>query len=287
MIMRGVAISLLMTVITPAMTATQGPKPASFEVASVRPNKSGDRGGSLRRQPGGRVDAVNMPLNTLISFAYQVPLFLLAAGPGWIADERFDVVAKLERDAADADASGSIDSLRIAMQTLLADRFKLRVRRETRESDIYALVLARPGVNLNTSLTPSVQDCSPAGIQERRTTTAASTNTVQPVFCGMQMASGKISVGGLALSQFANGLSGLVGRVVIDRTGLNGNWDFELTFAPEPTSGPLPPPGEPPTTDPNASIFTALQEQLGLKLQSAKGPVEVLVIDGIEGLRPD
>jgi uncharacterized protein (TIGR03435 family) len=104
----------------------------------------------------------------------------------------------------------------------------------------------------------------------------------------MQMAAGKIRFGGLSLSQFANGLAGLVGPVVVDRTGLNGNWEFELTFAPEPPRGPLPPRAETPAADPGApSIFTALQEQLGLKIQPTKGPVEVLVIDSIERLVPE
>ena len=101
------------------------------------------------------------------------------------------------------------------------------------------------------------------------------------------MTPGRIAFGGLPISTFANGLAGQVGRVVVDRTGLEGNWDFELKFTAEPPAG-LPPGTELPAPDPNApSIFTALQEQLGLKLQATKGPVEVFVIDSVEQPIPD
>src|SRR5262245_33800961 len=135
------AINLMASVILLA----QQPGPPGFEVASVKPNKSGARGGSLRPQPGGRVDAVNMPVNTLISFAYQAPLFMLTGGPAWIADERFDIVAKLEGDPSRLAGASGLDTLRLAMRSLLADRFQLKVHRETRDGDVYALVMARSG----------------------------------------------------------------------------------------------------------------------------------------------
>jgi uncharacterized protein (TIGR03435 family) len=103
------------------------------------------------------------------------------------------------------------------------------------------------------------------------------------VRCGSRQNFGRIQFSGLPLSAFANNISGQVGRMVVDRTGLGGVWDFELTFAPERPLGPLPPGAEPPPVDPNApTLFTAVQEQLGLKLDATKGPVDVLVIDGIE-----
>jgi uncharacterized protein (TIGR03435 family) len=99
---------------------------------------------------------------------------------------------------------------------------------------------------------------------------------------------GQLLVNAMPMSLFANNLSQRMQRVVVDRTGLTGNWDFELSFAPEPPAGPLPPGVELPPADPNApSLVTAIQEQLGLRLQSTKGPVEVLVVDRIEALIPD
>ena len=106
-----------------------------------------------------------------------------------------------------------------------------------------------------------------------------------PVFCGIRQRAGRIQAGGTALSEFASILAnqGQIGRVVIDRTGLTGNWDFELTFAPTPPAGPPSSDTSAPPSDPDApSIFTALQEQLGLKLESTTGPVDVLVIDHVE-----
>jgi len=271
-------------VIVPQQAAqTESRAAVSFEVASLKRNKSGERGGSVRRQPGGRVNAINMPLNMLITLAYQVQPYMLAGGPGWIADERFDIVAKLDVDPPPMHPGGGPDPLALAMQTLLADRCKLKVHHETREGGIYALVMARPGVNPGPALKPSTQDCSPEGIQARRAAPSpAATSGTPPVVCGMQMAPGRIGFAGFPLSIFATGLGGQVGRVVVDRTGLAGNWDLELTFAPERPAW-LPPVEEVQPPDPNTpSIFTALQEQLGLKLQATKGPVDILVIDHVE-----
>ncbi len=214
--------------------AQQPPSQVSFEVASVKPNKSGERGGNMRRQPGGRVSAVNMPLNTLITFAYQVRLFTLAGAPGWIADERFDILAKLDGDPPPVPPGSGPDPLMLVMRTLLADRFKLRFHRETRDTDIYSLVLARPAGKPGPGLKPSMQDCSPTGIEARRAgAPAVPSGGTASVICGMQMAPGRIGFGGFPLSTFANGLVGQVGRVVVDRTGLNGNWDLPV--------GPIPP----------------------------------------------
>lgn len=267
-----------------------GPQPAganvswSFEAASVKPNTSGDPGGNLRRQPGGRVNAVNMPLRTLVTFAYQVQPFMLVGGPGWMATDRFDIVAKLEGDPPPTLPGSGPDALSLAMRALLADRFRLRVHRETRDVDIYALVMARPGGNPGLALKPSTQDCSPQGLQARRGgPPPPAVNGAPPVFCGMQIGPGRIQFGGFPLSQFASGIAGLVGRVVVDRTGLTGNWDFELMFAAAPPRGPLAPGADVPAPDPDApSIFTAVQEQLGLKLEATKGPVELLIIDSVE-----
>jgi len=295
-IMRKVILAFVIAAMAAAIAIAQQPSlpvadpnvSVSFEVASVKPNKSGERGGSLRRQPGGRVNAVNMPLNALISYAYQLAPFMLAGVPGWTANERFDIVAKLEGDPPPVTPGSGPDPLMLAMRTLLADRFKLKFHHETRESDIYALVLARPAGNPGPGLKPSVQDCSPQAVQARRASPPpAAPGNVPAVLCGMQMMPGRIASGGLPLSTLANGLAGQVGRVVVDRTDLAGNWDFELKFTAEPPAGPPPGPDLPPP-DPNApSIFTALQEQLGLKLQATKGPIEVFVIDSVERPIPD
>jgi uncharacterized protein (TIGR03435 family) len=269
------------------------PAPLSFEAASVKPNRSGDPGTSIRRQPGGRLNAVNMPLRSLVTFAYQIQGFQLVNMPDAAGDERFDIVAKVEGDPAPVLPGSGPDPMMLAMRTLLADRFKLAIHRETRELDVYALVMARPGGTPGPSLRQSSQStldyCTRAMDAARRGGPPPVAPGGAPLsICGVRQTFGRIQFGGFPLSQFANGLAGQVGRVVVDRTGLTGMWDFELTFAAEPPRGPLPPGVELPPIDPDApSLFTAIQEQLGLKLESTKGPVEVLVIDKVDRPTPD
>jgi uncharacterized protein (TIGR03435 family) len=257
--------------------------PLYFEAASVRANKSGEQGQSIRRQPGGRLTATNMPLRALITFAYQLQPFQLVGDPSWIRNENFDIVAKMEGDPAPVPPGQGPDPLMLAMRTLLAERFKLAVHRETREMDIYALVVARADGTLGPKLQRTTTDCEALMAARRGGPPPTPPGPNAPFLCGMRGTFGRLSVNSMPMSLFANNLSQQMQRVVVDRTGLTGGWDFELTFAPEPPRGPLPPGVELPPIDPNApSLVTAIQEQLGLRLQSTKGPVEVLVVDSIE-----
>ena len=265
--------------------------PLYFEAASVRPSdpKNPNPGFGLRRQQGGRFDAVNAPLRQLILFAYQIQNYQLVGAPDWIGNARYDIVAKFAGDAPPVAPGSGADHMMLATRTLLAERFNLKVHRETRELDIYALVMARPGGTPGPALRPASGDCSPEAFAARRGAPPPSAGGPPPIVCGIQGAPGRIRFGGYPLTLFTNSLSNNVGRAVVDRTGLTGNWDFELTFAaPPPPPGALPPGVAPPPADPDApDLFTALQEQLGLKLESTKGPVEVLVVDAIQELLPD
>lgn len=289
------AVGLLVTtrILSAAQPAPQAPDPnvpLYFEVASVKPNKSGDQGGQLRRLPGGRVNAVNMPLRMLITFAYQVTPLTLVGGPKWIEDDRFDIIAKLDGDPPPVPPGSGPDHMMLAMRTLLADRFRLKVHRETREQDVYALVMARAAGGPGPALKRSTQDCSPETVRAMlgRGGPPAPGPGSPLVMCGARMMPGRMLLGGMPISMLVNTLGAMVGRVVVDRSGLTGNWDFDLTYAPEAGRG-LPAPGvDPPAPDPNApSIFTALREQLGLRLEAAKAPVEVLVIDSVQQPVPD
>ena len=269
-----------------AQTPAQAPDPKAvltYEAASVKPNKSGVQGSSIRRFPGGRLQATNMPLRALITFAYQLQPFQLVEDPGWIRNETFDIVAKMEGDPPPVMPGSGPDPHMVAMRTLLAERFKLAVHRETRQMDIYELVLARPDGKLGPALKPTTQDCAAMMAAARGgPPPGPAPGPNSPVVCGMRGLPGRLVAGAMPMAQLASNLSGQVQRIVVDRTGLSGGWDFEITFAPE---RPLnPPPGvEFPAADPNApSLFTAMQEQLGLKLQSTKGPVEVLVVERVE-----
>ena len=228
----------------------------------------------------------------LIRKAYHLQDFQIVGGPDWVSSDHFDVVAKAERDDLGdpfrAEQSGQPSRGQLMLRTLLADRFKLETHMENREMPIFALVVARGDGKLGPQLQKSSVDCEAlmAGRRGRGPTPPpAQAGPGDRVQCGIRVAPGNMSVGGASLTLFANSLSMFVGRIVVDRTGLAGSYEFNLTWTPDQMA--IRPPGAPeppnaPPVDPNgASIFTALQEQLGLKLDSQKGPVSVLVIDRV------
>jgi uncharacterized protein (TIGR03435 family) len=263
--------------------------PLYFEAASVKPSDPGNPPGQgIRRQPGGRFNTFNSPVRTLITFAYQIQNYQLVGGPDWISNERYDVVAKMEGDPPPVIPGTGADHMMLATRTLLADRFKLKIHKETRELDIYALTKAKAGGKPGPKLVPAKGGCSPEELAARRGAPPPSQGGPPPVVCGIQQGPGRIRFGNYPLELFARSISARVGRAVVDRTGLTGNWEFELEFQPEVPPGQLPPGATPPPIDPDApNFFTALQEQLGLKLDATKGPVEVWVIDSVDHPTPD
>jgi len=263
--------------------------PLYFEAASVKPSNPQAQGVGIRRQPGGRFNTINTPVRMLITFAYQIQSFQIVGGPDWIGSEPFDIVAKMEGDPPAVIPGTGADHMMLAVRTLLADRFKLTLKKETRELDIYALTMAKPGGKPGPALKPASGDCSPEAFAKRAGAPPPAPGGASPTVCGILQGPGRIRFGGYPLSLFANAISSRVGRQVIDRTGLTGNWDFEMSFAAElPPGAQLPPGATPPPVDPDApNFFTAIQEQLGLKLEGTKGPVEVYVIDHIEKPTPD
>lgn len=261
--------------------------PIYFEVASVKPNKDGGQGMGINRAAGGQFRTVNTPPFNLVTFAYVIQSYQVVGLPDWARNERFDITAKLGSDPAPVTPPAP-DHMMLAMRTLLADRFQLKIHKETREMDIYALVVDRPG-KPGPALKPSADECAarpggprpePGAPQPQGPPRRADGS---PIFCGFQQAPGVMRFNGFALSMFAQGISGRVGRQVVDRTGLTGEWSFELKYSlpPAPGTDPAPP-------DPNApDLFTAVREQLGLKFEATKGPVEVWVVDSIERPTPD
>jgi bla regulator protein blaR1 len=255
----------------------------SFEVASVKPNKSGDQRVMMSTPPTGRVTATNIPVRLLLQQAYSVQPFQIVGGPSWMASDRFDITAKAPEGVTPA-------QLRPMMRNLLADRFKLIAHTETREMPIYHLVVARADGRLGANLKPSSIDCAAMMSGRRGGPPPAPPQPGEPIQCGFMVGPGGMNAGGMPLVELARSLSGFVNRIVVDKTGLKGEYDFQLTYTPEGRGGlpglpPIPGPigADAPAADPNRpSLFTALQEQLGLKLESQKGPVDVLVIDRLE-----
>jgi uncharacterized protein (TIGR03435 family) len=289
-------------VATGALLAQSAP---SFEVASVKPNASGGLEAYWQFQPGGRVVIRNLPLRTIISWSYQLGADddRLIGSPDWIRTEKFDIVAK----APEGVEGGSL--LRIGpaspgllmMRTLLADRFQLEIRTEMRELPIYALRTANADGRLGPQLTPSDIDCDRfnADVRAGRAASppAPAPGAVAP--CRMFNFRNRLAHGSQPLAALTDYLSGLMRRVIVDRTGLTGRFDYELTWTPD----QLPPADAPDriavgraeidltggvTVDPNGpALLTALREQLGLKIESTRGPVQVFVIDRVERPTPD
>ena len=280
-------LRLLGLAVVAGAAALHGQEP-TFEVASVKPNRSSDQAITVDLA-GRRFTAINMPLRELVRFAYDVQSDRLIGGPPWMSTERFDINASADRDLpAWTPAGPPADALRM-LRKLLADRFGLGVHQESRELPVYALVMARADGRLGNDIRRSTLDCAkppPPGPPQPPADPSQST-------CGMRIGPGQMVIGGTGMPVFANVLSPFVRRIVIDRTGLTGTFDFRLSWTPEGLrlGGPGgPPPGAPalPPVDPNgASIFAALQEQLGLKLDPQQAPVDVVVIDRIDRPTPD
>lgn len=227
----------------------------AFEVASIKPASPEARGMSLNRDAGGGIGGTNLNIRTLIILAYHIQDFQLSGGPPWIRTDRFDIAAK--------PPAGSPKSVTWPMlQTLLADRCKLLVHRESRELPIYSLVVAKGGSKLQ----PLTRQPSQADGSARNSP-------------------GTLTATGMTMEDLALSLSGMVRREVTDHTGLTGRFDFKLEYTPDyalssdDTGKPAPDAPQIPDRPP---LLMALEQQLGLKLEPGKAPVEVIVIDSIE-----
>ena len=273
------------TIAPPQLVARAQLSGPAFEVASIRPNTSGHMGLRLEPQAGGRLTGTNVSAQVLIQFAYDLPDFLVFGGPGWLKSDRFDLAARAESDAP-------LNQVRFMLRRLMAERFTLTAHTETRELPTYALVTARNDGRFGPQLRRSSANC---------TSTASSVTEIGPSPPGGPPACGffgfspdtKFSEGrgglafrGLTMSAFAKVFIPMLRRSVRDSTGLDGHFDGDFDFISE-LPLPPPPPGMPnPVSAPFASVFTVLPQQLGLRLESTKGRVDVLVIDSVEKPAP-
>jgi uncharacterized protein (TIGR03435 family) len=217
----------------------------SFEVASIKRNTSGDPRSGTRTLPGGRVAIINLQLRQVIRDAYGSKDLEVLGGPDWLDADRWDINASAGTGKPD-------EPLEPMLKALLADRFKLRAHVEMRDRPIYALVPARSDRRLGDKIHTSAVDCRP---DADCGSTSARTNGV---------ISGTITGTARTMADLGRSLSPYAGRRVFDRTGLTGQYDFEIQWSEE------------------LSVFTAVQEQLGLKLESQRGQVEVVVVDAVE-----
>jgi uncharacterized protein (TIGR03435 family) len=284
------AIAGIVAIVAVIALRAQAPdtKPVAFEVATVKPNTSAEWRVAGGFQPGGRYSVTNYTLRALIAAAYMRPQvnpdFLISGGPKWIDADHFDVQAKAAEDVPPSVGPDTASSpRRLMLQALLAERFKLKVHHEISERPIYALVFARTDRKTGPQLRLAAIDCAAIAAGRGGAPPPSPSQLGARPACGMRVAPGNLGGGGVVMSQFASLLPRFVDRVVLDQTGLVGGFDLELNWTPAPgewTPPPLPGVPDPPAQGP--TLFTALQEQLGLKLESAKGPVDVLAIDHVE-----
>ena len=224
--------------------------PPAFDVASIRPNTSGSPRSGTQNLPGGRVTVTNQPLRSMIRTAYGANDLEVVGGPDWIDRDRWDVLAAAAPDSP-ADAPW-----REMLKTLLVERFKLRAHFESRERPVYRLVFARADKRLGPQIRTTECGADTPGCG----TLSANTNGIK---------SGTIRGVARTMAELGTGLSDYAERRVFDATGSEERYDFDLKWSED------------------LSIFTALQEQLGLKLEPASGPLEVLFIDGVEKPAPE
>ena len=255
----------------PASPPPNGP---AFDVVSIKRVTEPRNRRSVGSQPGGRFVLSGMAIAPMIREAYPSDTSDLVGAPDWVSNEVYDLTAQAGRDA-------SRDEIRDMLRRLLAERFNLTVHYEMQERPTFALVLARADGRLGPGIRPSTLDC--AAIQAARQAGSKEpfpeTSNGAPA-CGMSMegaAGMKVLLGAQPISRLASSMSGAAGRVVLDKTGLKGNYDITLNYSEQSRpDDPAPPADAPP------NIFTALQEQLGLKLDPDRAPLKVLVIDRIE-----
>ena len=285
------AMASRLTLSVVAQQAEPAGSTATFEVASVRPNTSGDARMGSQILPGGRYNAINVSPRSLIINAYGLQDQQLVGAPDWITSERFDIVAKADGELGPPISRSGPSRLQLMIRALLGERFKLKLHTEPREIPIYSLILSRTDRRLGPNLKPSTVDCD--AIMAARRKGGPPPEPLKPgerPQCGARVTFGELAVGGQPLSELVSALAGTVGRSVVDKTGLTGTYDIYLKWTPDRVlqRAPGTTPGEPIRVngveiDPNGpSIFTALQEQLGLKLESERATVEALVIDYIE-----
>ncbi len=247
-------LSIALLSATSASVAQEKPARLTYEVASIRPSASGERGGGIKPIPGGEAyTAKNVPVKLIIALMYKLPMRQVTGGPSWLESDHFDIDAK-------ADHSYSKDDLQEMFRNLLADRFNLKFHIETKEDNIYALTVDKSGAKMKPNPKPD-----PANI---------------PInFNGW----GAITAKGADMKYFAWFLGqGFQeeNRAVLNLTNLPGFYDFTLTWRPDILPGAKE--ELPAEMLDRPSIFDAVREQLGLKLTAQRGPVDFLVIDHID-----
>lgn len=265
----------LMSDVTPKTPAADVKLP-DYDVVSVKPNKSDNRMIRMMNTPDG-ISMTNVTLKVLIANAYGIRQDLISGAPGWVDSDHFDFDAKVAGVDVETYKKLNRDQKRAMLTTALVERFKLKVHAETKVVPIYELTVAKGGSKLKETVVEDAKPGeAPSGGPAGGPGGAPGINVApaKKMATSFTMGPGHFKLSGASMGMLANQLSSVERRSVIDKTGLTGGYDIDLTWTPDDA-----PAGD---GDTGPSIFTALQEQLGLKLEAAKGPVETLVVDHVE-----
>ena len=258
---QSVAVLSILAAAVSAPAQTSGTRPA-FDVTSVKPRTGSGQYLAFHGDPGGV--HLEGPLTFLIRFAYAVQDYQLEGGPGWIHSDNYVVEGK-------AAGTHSTEEMRSMLQALLEDRFALKLHRETKEGSIYSLVVARKGPKMKPWVEGSCVNPGPGKPLEPGT-----------IACGYRPGPGTLDSQGVSVAVLADFLSAIMGRPVVDKTGLTGRFDFHLEYKIDQATAGFQGAADSNADDNRATIFTALQEQLGLLLRSDTGPREYMVFDHVE-----
>jgi len=271
----GIALATAAALAQPQTQPTARPV---FDLASIKPAPPDERTWGYHFEPGGRMVVSHFSLGDLMLIGWHILPLQVVGGPAWLYSERYDIEAK-------ADGNPNSDESRLMLQSLLADRFHLAIHRETRELPMYVLLTAKKGARPSAGLVRAKEgDCTPS-----QDVPPPPLEAGKPAYCRVTEQLGRRDKGapsmqlrgyGVTVNMLARHLASIVNQQVEDDTGIVGNYDMSMEYAPYNDTDsdlltPKPDTGVPP-------LFTALQEQLGLKLEFRKGPVEVLVIDHAE-----
>jgi uncharacterized protein (TIGR03435 family) len=256
-------------------------QPRTFDVASIKRSAPDVRISEFQMRPGGRLVVLGMTLRDLIRRVYGLAGIerndQVLGGPNWVRTDRFDVLAGTDADLPQ-DLEGRTQPMLAMLRTLLEDRFHLVVHTEKRETDVYALVLLRKDASIGSALHASTIDCQvtqPGTVGLRPDS---------PRWCGFNTGPGRVIAKGQTMKELAAMLANhpAVGRSVRDATGLLGRFDLQMEFTPGFVAGPGASLVPNPEADSGLNIFTAIQEQLGLKLQNGKAAVDYVFIERAE-----
>jgi uncharacterized protein (TIGR03435 family) len=273
------SIIVVLAVAASALSQTAAPPRPSFEVASIKGNSTSRP--HVGDEPGGRFVGTGVPLTVLIGYAYPGTLVDFSSKPAWVDTDLWDIEAKAPEGSVPPRTKlpdfNKPETMNLMVQSLLEDRFQMKMHRETREVPMYEVTVAKGGLKMKLS--------------EDQTPPAPPDGPPRPGTAprgGMRMARGDFQGSAVSMENVVLMIGSLAGHRAIDKTGVTGLYDFHLQWTPDVFSAPLPfeprgaAPPQPPGDPAGPSLITAIEEQLGLRLRSTKGTVEALIIESIQ-----